>query len=74
MGSDIAPNGFNEYKREILGRLDRQGIQLDRIEGRMNKISNECATLRGSSKVWGAIAGGVAGLVGVLAASFLRGQ
>lgn len=56
-------NGWTEYQRLVVHRLDRIETRLDHIEGRMNDIDVSVGQLKLSSKITAGVIGGVAGLV-----------
>lgn len=58
-----AGNGWPEYKQVVLYRLDEHGGKLDHILDRLDHIDRDFNQFRGAARVWGAIAGFVAGLV-----------
>lgn len=59
-------NGWTEYQRLVVHRLERIESRLDHIESRMNVLDVSVGQLKLSTKIVAGGIGGVAGLVPTL--------
>ena len=60
----MAPeNGWNEYQKLILYRLDEQGEKLDSIEARLQKVQIAVTVLKLKMAAIGTISGSIAGAI-----------
>ena len=65
-------NGWREYQKLVLTKLDDHDSWLASLDKRMGEIRLELAKLGVRLSLWSSIAGGLAGLLAVLTAMLLR--
>ena len=59
-------NGFGEYRREILYRLDSIEEKMDDLNSRFEKLEKEFLMHRVKASLWGAAAGSLPVALGIL--------
>lgn len=65
-------NGWQEFKRLIIFRLDDQKREMQHVNRRLGRIETGVAALKVKAGVWGALAGLVPAVAGVLLYLALR--
>lgn len=67
-------DGFGEYKRLILDRIETNTHRLNKIQEDVTYIKTEIATLKVKASIWGAAAGLFAAVLSVVAKMLLGGH
>jgi len=58
-------NDWNEWSKYVLKELERLGNSYEKLDARMDKMSNEITSLKVKSGVWGLIGGAIPVAIGI---------
>jgi hypothetical protein len=58
----MTDNGWSEYRREVMAKLDEQQNDIRALQKSVNELSNHVSALNVKAGVWGVTGGIVAGL------------
>jgi len=65
-------NGWSEYQKLVIHRLDNLDIRVNRIETKLHKMDNSITGLRWHARATAAVFGAVAGFVPLLLSWMFR--